>query len=398
MKPYIGLILFGLLLFETFRLLPPQIPTPPLNPVSDVYPRIGSVHLHTTFSDGGGDVEEVARSAAQSGMDFIVLTDHNVSTARQVGKEKNMGTVDVFAEMEASTPAGHLVIFYSHTSAVSLPDERVRELAFQHFLGSQTVPGIFVVTAHPSNVKNPWSRLDRFPDGTEVINLDSVWQRQAYESLAGFSLTTLIYPFNNYLGALRFLQIYPKDFESWDAMNVVKPGHFGILAHDSHSKVKLRDNMEFRWPSYTKTFRLAANAILLKEPPAADFHQRKVQLYTAIREGRIALFFPVLHPFRGNDWSLECKTARHRSGDHVVLDPQCSFTLRVPEKFPYPLRARVIKDGKVIFETAASPLTRFPLQGPGIYRVELWSQMSTPMHLWLSREVPYLFYNPIYVK
>ena len=41
---------------------------------------VGSIHLHTTASDGAAAHEEVARLASLSGLDFLIVTDHNVLT------------------------------------------------------------------------------------------------------------------------------------------------------------------------------------------------------------------------------------------------------------------------------------------------------------------------------
>jgi len=38
----------------------------------------GNVHLHTSLSDGTLDHEALAHLAAEEGLDFIIITDHNV--------------------------------------------------------------------------------------------------------------------------------------------------------------------------------------------------------------------------------------------------------------------------------------------------------------------------------
>lgn len=39
----------------------------------------GAIHMHSTFSDGTGEVPDIARFADEVGLDFILLTDHNTS-------------------------------------------------------------------------------------------------------------------------------------------------------------------------------------------------------------------------------------------------------------------------------------------------------------------------------
>src|SRR5512136_1337895 len=37
----------------------------------------GAVHVHTTYSDGGGTPQEVIDAAQSLGLDFLAITDHN---------------------------------------------------------------------------------------------------------------------------------------------------------------------------------------------------------------------------------------------------------------------------------------------------------------------------------
>ena len=49
---------------------------------------VGSVHMHSTFSDGTGEVPDIAKFADEVGLDFIMLTDHNTLRAMHEGYEK----------------------------------------------------------------------------------------------------------------------------------------------------------------------------------------------------------------------------------------------------------------------------------------------------------------------
>jgi predicted metal-dependent phosphoesterase TrpH len=52
---------------------------------------VGSIHMHSTFSDGTGEVPDIAKFADEVGLDFIMLTDHNTLRALQEGYEKWYG-------------------------------------------------------------------------------------------------------------------------------------------------------------------------------------------------------------------------------------------------------------------------------------------------------------------
>ena len=252
--------------------------------------------------------------------------------------------------MEALTPGGHSLVFYSHTAARDYSDKKVTALAWNHFMGKESVPDLFTIVAHPSNLKNPWNSLDRFPDGVEVVNFDSFWRRQLDDSLIGFGLTVLTIPLNNFLAGIRFDQIYPKDLSSWDAMNSALPGRFGILAQNSEANFKVTPKLSLPWPTYGQSFRYAANVVYYDPPLASEFETRKKQIYSSLHKGRSAMVFSFIHPFRGNDFSLHCKDKTYHSGDTVLSTSEvCEFHVRTPSNFPYRRILRIWKN------TSSSP-------------------------------------------
>jgi len=400
MKPLVWMFILVLAVIETYSVLPGHFSTNEPGNAGNRNFVSGAIHVHSQFSDGGGTVPQIAESAERASLDFVVLTDHNTTKARQEGLERRYGNVDLFVEMEASTPAGHALLFSSQTDAVKLSDSKLVSLAYEHYLGKETVPGIFLVLAHPSNLKNPWTSLDRFPDGTELINFDSVWRREVEDGILDFSVTTTLYFFNQYLAALRFAKLYPKDFSSWDAINSVSPGKFGILAHDTHEKLRINDNYSIRWPTYDETFRIGENVVFYDPPLKDDFEARKRQIYQSLRNGRNALLYSFIHPFPGNDFQIDCAGKVSRSGDREsALGKKCEALVTLPSTFPYATTVKIYRDGEVIHtKTSADREFRFPVNGRGVYRAEVWAHAHTVFYLIKNAEVPYLFYNPIYLN
>ncbi|MEJ2048997.1 MAG: PHP domain-containing protein [Calditrichota bacterium] len=54
---------------------------------------VGCIHIHSVYSDGTGTIVEISRTAEQSGLDYIVITDHNNLKALKNGEEGWYGTV-----------------------------------------------------------------------------------------------------------------------------------------------------------------------------------------------------------------------------------------------------------------------------------------------------------------
>ena len=45
----------------------------------------GTLHVHSVFSDGSGEVPDIAKLAEEVGLDFLILTDHNTLRALKEG-------------------------------------------------------------------------------------------------------------------------------------------------------------------------------------------------------------------------------------------------------------------------------------------------------------------------
>jgi len=141
MNPIVLTFCIFLFLIELFSVLPTK-KSEILNRKKGNYVS-GIIHVHSVYSDGGGTPEEITTAARQANRDFVVLTDHKVSTARKRGEEKNYSGVDLYVEMEASTQAGHCLSFYSASQAKDLSDPEINKLSYQHYLGENTAKDFF---------------------------------------------------------------------------------------------------------------------------------------------------------------------------------------------------------------------------------------------------------------
>ncbi len=396
MKPWLYLFIFVALMAEIYSVLPAR-PTRTAAPRSF---RMGAIHVHSHFShDGGGTVPEIALGAKQAGLDFVVLTDHDNIGAKRAGLETNYDGVDVFVAMEASTPAGHLLSFFPSQLAEGLKDSDLVNLSWSHLIGAAKDPDIFVAVAHPSNLKRPWDRLDQMPEGIEIVNFDSSWQRQFYDSSLNFATTVGLFPLNQFLSVARFTEVYKKDFVAWDSLNSMSSSHFGFLGHDAHAKVIFRKDLSLRWPDYADTFKVATNLVFTPEPAPVEFEARRAALFNAIRQGKLAVAYPYLYPVEGADWVYECgPDGNARSGESAKFKESCTFLVKLPPNFPYEAVVRLWRDGNLQSETTVVGTARLQALTTGVYRLEIWAQLRTLFAFLLGGESPYLFYNPITLR
>ena len=100
--------------------LPEPPPAPPALPAAERPPRrnlpagdgrrwlAGDLHTHTVHSDGALTVDELAHFAAESGLDFIAVTDHNtISHHRELPQAARRYGVALIPGQEVTTSEGH---------------------------------------------------------------------------------------------------------------------------------------------------------------------------------------------------------------------------------------------------------------------------------------------------
>jgi hypothetical protein len=126
----------------------------------------GAWHVHTTRSDGRGTLEEVLRAARAAGLQFVVVTDHNVLAPADAGWHDGILVVEA---SEASTRFGHVV-------AVGVPRALTREECDREPLDVIAALGGEAVLSHPFQPRRPWSGWERGPwRGIEVVSNDTAW-------------------------------------------------------------------------------------------------------------------------------------------------------------------------------------------------------------------------------
>ena len=384
--------LVALFLVELYSVMRPQHP----RGIRDGFSISGALHV----SAGDGSAKralEISEAARRSGLEFVVFADlDRTLTKAQIPSPTG---VDFYPEIELSTPAGHALFFHSHTPAAGSSVKHLRELAWSQYLGDESVPGAFVVVAHPSSLFQPWERLDRYANGIELMNLKSLLEQQILNRPASFALAFLLAPLNSYLALLHLYDFPEHERRAWDASHTLSPGHFGIIGTDESAQMPWLDKVGIRIPPIRLALGAASTSVFLSEPRSENFEERRRQIYSALRAGHSAMVLHALHPFAGNDWKAVCGIHSYRAGDRFALSPGCEFQVRLPPTLSGSKRLVLLRDGVAVEERpGAANEEAFRLETPGVYRLEVWVKQTSAFRLALNREVPYLLYNPLHVR
>ncbi|HIE92857.1 MAG TPA: hypothetical protein EYQ83_08325 [Acidobacteria bacterium] len=331
--------------------------------------------MHTTHSDGSGQVADVEAAAAAVGLDFVIVTDHNSLAAKPSEGYGRTGVLTVVGT-EISNRGGHLL-------AVGLPQltyrfsgdarDSLRDLAE---LGSVSF------AAHPESGREDlrWQDWD-LPGswGVEILNGDS--QRRA-AGWAGGLAALARYPLNSDYALLRLLR-RPAALDRWDGL-LSRRHATGITGADAHGTLRRTVSAALPFPTYEAVFRIAQNYVLLERPFTGNVTQDTAALVAALTRGRLYVGIGALAPADRFFFLAERAGEQWTMGDEVPAAGP--LRLRAGGALPATARLTLLRDGVVV--TAGERVIDQRVDEPGVYRVEA--------HLdgW---DVPWIVSNPIYV-
>ncbi|MFP4163190.1 MAG: PHP domain-containing protein [Chitinispirillaceae bacterium] len=207
---------------------------------SDYKELCGCIHLHTTYSDGGVNYEELISTAQKAQLDYIAVTDHMTLKGREKGYQGIHDDLIVIIGYEHNDKENKNHYLTFGTSRVmkeaTEPQDYINKIKEDKGIG---------FLAHPAEKRNYFGNLPPYPwtewdaegyDGIELWNQMSDWMEQL-KRLRSF--VRLFYP-------RRFMGNIPEELiEKWDKLNLTRFVS-GIGGVDAHTK-----KMHFGPLSYT---------------------------------------------------------------------------------------------------------------------------------------------------
>jgi hypothetical protein len=334
----------------------------------------GVVHVHTTFSDGGGTPDEVIRAAHATGTRFVVMTDHNNTDAKPF--EGYHEGVLVIVGSELSTTAGHILGL-----GIENPTYRFSGDALDGVEDIRDLGG-FAIAAHPLSPRDDlrftgWDLPG--PWGLELVNGDSEWRTAGLRGL----VTLALYGVNPRYALLRLLNPPGPTLARWDRLladrNVV-----GLAGIDAHSRVPLTATKALRFPSYESMFGLQRNHVLLEAPLTGRFEEDRDAVLKALRHGRSYVGLDGLAEGQGFSFVAEGSGHLVTMGDTVPF--LAGLRLKAGGRLPEGALLVLYRDGKPFAQAQGALEAKVP--SAGVYRVEVWVE---------NAKVRWILSNPIYV-
>lgn len=328
---------------------------------------VGAIHMHSVFSDGTGEVADIAKFADEVGLDFILLSDHNTLRALNEGYEKWYGNtlLLVGTEINDKENKNHYLAFgINETFSTRIPAKKyvakVKELGGIGFLAHPHEK-----RKHKEHPAYPWTEWDTEDfTGIEIWNHMSEW----VENLTDDN------KYRSFLHPLRTITAPPKEtLKVWDELSQ-KRRVVGIGGIDAHAhKYNLVGFVEVEIFPYKVLFKSIRTHILIDEEikkgkSVRDIEKAKWQIYNSLKEGRCFVANDYVKESKGFRFFAEQSGKKFQMGETIPDTKNITFKVLLPGAEG---EIRLLRNGQIV-ETETGIDAEFVVNRKGAYRIEVY--------------------------
>lgn len=347
-----------------------------------------NLHMHTRYSDGSGLHKDIAAAAIKTGLDAVIVTDHNILVQGFEGyyKEGNKKVLMLIGEEvhdQARDPQkNHLLVFGASRELATFADKP------QNLIDQVHESGGICFLAHPDD-----------PEAKAFNETDISWEDWSVRNYTGIELWNALSELKTVVptklhGALYAFfpsfvghQPIPKTLKKWDELlstgqKVVAIG--GSDAHALHMSMAMIHRVIF---PYEFHFRTVNTHTLLDEPLNGDVNKDKTLIYKAMAAGHCFVGYDLPASTRGFRFTAQGKSASASMGDEIPA--KNGVTLQA--KLPHHADIYLLKDGVEIQKWQNQLSCTHITTEPGVYRIEAYRR-------YLGKKRGWIYSNPIYVK
>ena len=350
----------------------------------------GNLHMHTPYSDGEGSHAGIAQAAIRAGLDFVVVTDHNVWVegippyqCGADGKKKVLViTSEEVHDQTLQPQSNHLLVYNARKELAALAYDP------QLLLDAVNEAGGLSFLAHP------------FDYESKLIDYEPIhWRRWDVTGFTGIELWNYMSEFVGLLSsktaAIRFaadpgLGICgpnPETLKKWDELLAEGNRIVAIGNSDAHAQtVKKFGRTAVIFP-YEQCFRAVNTHLLVEEPLNGDYDHDSNLIFSALRAGHCYVGYDAPAPTKGFRFSAQGDKTAAIMGDEISASLGVTMQVVVPTA----AEIRMIRNGKVVNKKEAVTHLTHLTREPGAYRVEAYLNYKGAKRGWI-------FSNPIYVQ
>ncbi|HYF01228.1 MAG TPA: CehA/McbA family metallohydrolase [Planctomycetota bacterium] len=339
----------------------------------------GVIHCHSTYSDGTGSMEEIAKAANEVGLDFVMMTDHDQMKPVKDGWERWHDSALIICGTEITPATNHYIAFGDKP----LKDvEKLKALPPQEIINAVGAQDWFGFIAHPDHLGTrkfeiPSYRWDAWEatgyTGMGIWDLMTDWQAQLDRDDLSMEMYT---EFEDWLTGPRI-----ETLKRWDELNA-KRKVVGIGEIDNHRYRKEYNGQTLEIFPYETAFKTICNHVLLDEPLEKDYKKAKKQILKAVRHGSLYISFDWWDDPTEFSFEIDNGEKVAGMGDEITLGEKTELVATFPQEG----LLNVYCNGQSVLEEEGDEIL-LDISEPGTYRVEA-----------MRNDIVWILSNAIYVK
>jgi hypothetical protein len=349
-----------------------------------VYEYAGNLHVHTSYSDGTALHAEVGRAAAEAGLDFVIVTDHNLWVD---GVERYYDGVlllvgEEIHNVRSRPQANHLLVFHAEAELSPLASDT------QGLVDEVIRRGGCCYLAHPFERSSP---LD-----PELDAID--WREWDVHGYAGIELWNYMSEFKallrNKLWAVFYAHFpgigirgpFQHTLRKWDELLMNGERVSVVGAADAHGQTYSLGPLSREVFPYAYLFRCVNTHLLTDVPFNGDVAHDKALVYDALRAGRTWVGYDLPASTAGFRFRARSGTSEALMGEELIRTGAIEFEVQAPQAADI----RLIRNGEVVARSGGRRVEHTTARA-GVYRVEVSRRYRLGRRGWI-------FSSPIYVS
>lgn len=351
---------------------------------------VGNLHIHTPYSDGGLYHADLARMALQVGLDFIVVTDHNVwpqglegYRSGPDGRRVLLLVGEEVHDRQRKVPKNHLLALGAERELAPLGHDP------QLLVNEVKAAGGVAFLAHPFERPAPaigegslsWVNWEiAGQDGLELWNYMS-----EFKSLLRSWPETIFYAFFPSLG---IRAPFPEAISKWDQLLAQGKRVSVVGGTDAHGLVFGSGPWKVVVFPYAYLFRTLNMHLLVAQPLSGEVAQDRKAVLAALARGTSWVAYDLPAPTHGFRFWAETREGQLVPGDEFSLEGgQATLKAWLPRK----ARVELIRAGQGPFLVRDAQAIEQAIREPGAYRLQAWIHFR-------GRRRGWIFSNPIYLR
>lgn len=347
-----------------------------------------NLHSHTSYSDGHGTHATIAQAALKTGLDAVIVTDHNVwinglDGYYRDGHRQVLLLVGEEIHDQARIPQkNHLLVIGAGRELANLAHD------LDNLLESIRKSGGLTFLAHPIDPSAPvFGEADISWVDWDITDYNGIELWNSMSEFKGLLKTKLHAIFYAYNPKMIARGPFKKTLQKWDELLSNGRPVVAIGGSDAHAMPASMGPLHRLLFPYEFHFKGINTHVWVERPLSGDLVEDRRMILEALRKGHAYIGYDLPFPTRNFRFTAQGNNGLAWMGDEIHVKDGVTLQIRLPKR----TECHLLKNGEVIKIWRRRDTCTHITTEPGVYRVEVYLQ-------YLGSRRGWIFSNPIYVE